>query len=170
MTTGNIMTALKERERERPREALAFPRLFIGKRSGSNNNYGRSFFLLPLRKEGESYFSFLHCRSCSSSMNLFSSSSEMGMFLPHSFTLVGQTDNLTAALPDDAECARGNEGRMSVYVRTQSGKWSTAAAVSERASRLPPFGSFLNPSNEQAKEEKWAEKRWGKCAGLEEKA
>ena len=47
MTAGNIMTALKERE------ALAFPRLFIGKRSGNNNNYGRRF---PLKEGSELLF------------------------------------------------------------------------------------------------------------------
>ena len=97
------------------------------------------------------------------------------MLPPHSFTLVGQTDNLTAALPDDAECARGNEGRMSVYVRTQSGKWSTAAAVSgrranERADYRHLARFSTRRTSERAKEEKRAEKRWGKCAGLEEKA
>ena len=37
-------------EGEKKREALAFPRLFIGKRSGNNNNYGRRFFRLPLKE------------------------------------------------------------------------------------------------------------------------
>ena len=85
MTAGNIMTALKERE------ALAFPRLFIGKRSGNNNNYGRRFFR-PQKEGGE--LLFLPSLPKLLLINepflfLLGNNGHLTTTVPHSFTLVG---------------------------------------------------------------------------------